>query len=436
MSATLLFLIFLIAAILIGWKFNLNVGILGLIFAMILGIYWCDMSVSTIIAKWPISLTMTLVFVTYFFGYSLNNGTMDKIALTICYWGRKIPWALPIIMFLMMCMLATLGISSFALFAFMAPIVILVGTKCKIHPIVLCQINVGGAVASAYSSISTLGATTMNTLSTLGYTGQLANNIRYSMWINAFISEFTVFLILYFIFKAYKCDTSAAEKPEPFTPVQKKNSVVIVCVIVLLFVPVILKSFFPEWTLMSEVAKFTDVMVVTCIGALVCRVLKLGDDKKAWTHVPISTIVLIGGVTTLISVGVDAGAVEAMSKWAGENINNWWAPVILGTAGSALSYVASTTNVCVPTLGALVPGIVANSNFSPHFLLSSLNCSALFSGASPFSSGGSLTLGGLPDQSQRDHVFKWLMILPFLGWGVSSLLAILRIYVTVGGWPM
>lgn len=91
MSATLLFLIFLIAAILIGWKFNLNVGILGLIFAMILGIYWCDMSVSTIIAKWPISLTMTLVFVTYFFGYSLNNGTMDKIALTICYWGRKIP---------------------------------------------------------------------------------------------------------------------------------------------------------------------------------------------------------------------------------------------------------------------------------------------------------------------------------------------------------
>ena len=75
----MLSLITLVIAIIISiWK-NINLGIMSLGLAYIIGHLIGGMKVKELVSGYPSSLLITLVGVTFLFGIAQSNGTLDKI---------------------------------------------------------------------------------------------------------------------------------------------------------------------------------------------------------------------------------------------------------------------------------------------------------------------------------------------------------------------
>ena len=58
---------------------DLNVGFLGIGFAIIVGGIWSGMTGAKVMNAFPLSLFMILAGVTFLFGMAQTNGTMEKL---------------------------------------------------------------------------------------------------------------------------------------------------------------------------------------------------------------------------------------------------------------------------------------------------------------------------------------------------------------------
>ena len=57
---------------------DINVGILGIAFAILVGGIWTNMTGAAVMKLFPVDLFMILVGVTFLFGLAQTNGTMEK----------------------------------------------------------------------------------------------------------------------------------------------------------------------------------------------------------------------------------------------------------------------------------------------------------------------------------------------------------------------
>ena len=80
MNLAVVSLLALVVAILVSCFTELNVGILALAFAWIVGVYLGGMGLDTVLAGFPVSLFLTLTGVTLLFSQAQLNGTLDRIA--------------------------------------------------------------------------------------------------------------------------------------------------------------------------------------------------------------------------------------------------------------------------------------------------------------------------------------------------------------------
>jgi hypothetical protein len=70
----------LVVAILVSCFTELNVGILALALAWVVGVYLGGMSLNDVIGGFPVSLFLTLSGVTLLFAQAQSNRTLDRIA--------------------------------------------------------------------------------------------------------------------------------------------------------------------------------------------------------------------------------------------------------------------------------------------------------------------------------------------------------------------
>ena len=70
----------LILAITLSMVTSVNVGVVSLAMAWIVGVYMGGMPVAKVIGTFPIDLLLNLVGVTLLFGMANNNGTLGRIA--------------------------------------------------------------------------------------------------------------------------------------------------------------------------------------------------------------------------------------------------------------------------------------------------------------------------------------------------------------------
>ena len=70
----------LIVAITLSMVTSMNVGVVSLAMAWIVGVYMGGMPIAKVIGAFPIDLLLNLVGVTLLFGMANNNGTLGRIA--------------------------------------------------------------------------------------------------------------------------------------------------------------------------------------------------------------------------------------------------------------------------------------------------------------------------------------------------------------------
>ena len=99
----------LVIAILVSCFTELNVGILALALAWIVGVYLGGMTLNEVIAGFPVALFLTLAGVTLLFSQAQLNGTLDRIAHRAVRICRGNAGLIPVMFFVLAAALASLG---------------------------------------------------------------------------------------------------------------------------------------------------------------------------------------------------------------------------------------------------------------------------------------------------------------------------------------
>lgn len=414
MSLTAVFVILLLVAVFGGWALKINGGILAIIFSFLFGYFGLDMGITQTIALWPINLFITIILITYYFGFAINNGTMEGIVKRTMWITRRVPPLMPIALYILTFILGAIGVGAYSVFTFAAPLVCSIGAAAGMHPLISLMIIVGGTCVGSYCPIGQFGVTMTNTMVTHGWDEAMGSTIVNAMWANIAVSWVIGFVVVYFVFKGYKIKFPEMEKPEPFTTKQKITLGIIVAAFLFMFIPAFMHSIMPGNIIFEKLADVCQIQFITIVAILLCILFKVGDNKAALKMVPMDALILICGVSLLVAVGMKAGVVDVMSNWVAANVSSTAAPHLLALIAGFYSYFASTVNVVVPSLGTLCAGVSAATGISVPMCYSYLNTGSAWSAYSPFSSGGAITLAAVHDEKQYNLLYKQALLLPFI----------------------
>src|SRR5262245_39235756 len=189
MNLAYLSLAALVIAILVSCFTELNVGVLALAFAWIVGVYFGGMTLNQVIAGFPAALFLTLAGVTLLFSQAQLNGTLDRIAHRAVRICRGNAGLIPIMFFALGCTLASLGPGNVSTAALLAPMAMAVAGRAAI-PAFLMIIMVGnGAQAGSLSPFAPTGIIVNGLMDKIGLGGY---EVR-SYWTNLVAHAFVAF---------------------------------------------------------------------------------------------------------------------------------------------------------------------------------------------------------------------------------------------------
>ena len=397
-------LIAIVLAIIIGWKFKVNAGIVAMGFAFVIGGLLVEGGkVSTVIGYWPTGIVFYLLAIALFFNYATSNGTMDLLAENLLYVlngnAKLIPWVITVVC----AVVAFLGAGA-STPAIIGPLAFAIGLGAGIHPVLLaiavaCATTIGGD-----NPINGFGGVISKSLIEGTAYGPSAARISYYVWINACIKQLLVIGVCYILFKGYKAQRVEVKKPEKFNATQKKQLFLLLAALTAMVVPAVLNTWM-KTPVISRIAALCQPQAVMVFAAICSVFLKLGDEKEVVRRIPMNTLILIAGMSMLLGVAKDASTADLMSN----SIPRALVPAALVGFAAFLSFFSSGTGVVCPLLYPMVEGLAANLGLNPVMLFSCIFIGAMSSSVSPFSTGGAMTIAGCPDAKVKDQLSTWMI---------------------------
>jgi di/tricarboxylate transporter len=351
----------------------------------------------------------------FFYSFAINNGALGVLANTIVYAVRKIPWLIPIMIYVTSMILSGIGPGSVSMFMVLIPLFMQIAVKINMKMIFCMICIVTGVNCAAWSPIAVQGIQTISLIQMAGYTAEEAQAFGMVVFRNRLIYDTVYFVVAYFIFRGFKCKAEGIEKPQKFDEKQKKSLVLIGILLVLVVIPAFLKAV----TGASWIAWFADridISYLAVVFAFVSIVMKLGDEKKAFASVPWPTIFLVCGMGILVEVASKAGAIALLSEAISENLSMNAIPYITALIASGFSAFASTTGVVMPTLFPIVKGICDATGTLPTLLFSVIPIAA--TGMSPLSLAGGIGMANAPEEKRGRLFYHMLAVQIFAAFGV------------------
>ena len=412
-------------AIALGYKFGINMGITGLVFAYIVGCFMMGLRVREVVALWPTSTMFQLMSITLFFGFSVVNGTMQKVADHLLYKVRNQTWMIAFAIFFIAIILGALGCPPPAANAIMAVIGFSIGLPAGLHPLIIAWAVCHGANIGACMPWAASGSVVNSTIVAAGYEAE-AGGMTWAFLLAFFLVTFVLLIGLYIVFKGNKLKEIQVQKPEPFEAVHKKSLIVILCVVALVVLPQLIVKFAPIGWLITF-SRYADIQMLGMIGFVICSLMKLADERVVIRAVPWNTIILVGGIATLMSVATTAGVVTVISNWLNSSVPPFAIGAFLCILGGFLSFFSGGINTVFPMLAPMVPVLVDGASTKPVTLFIAILLGACFTAMSPFSTGGAIFMSNCPDETLRGKLISGQLGLAVLGLVFSAVLAIIGV---------
>jgi di/tricarboxylate transporter len=407
---SLLIILAILAAIVLGYTTKVNTGIFAIVFAFILGCFVLELKPADVIRMWPISIFFVIFAVSFFYNFALVNGTLEKLSMNILYLCKKIPFLLPFIIYFAAALIAALGAGFFSVMAFSAPLALLLCDKTKTNKLVGAVAVNCGALSGANFMTSGSGVIFRGLMDSAGFS---QNSFQYSTTIFAASVIFSLLFIALFMFLNRRgMQTTGViemDKPERFDPVQKTTLFLMFIMIFLVLFPPIAHIIAPKNAFITKLNSKVDVGLIAIVMSAVALLLKLAPQKQVIAKVPWETLIMICGVGMLISVAIKAGTIDLLSGWVSSNIPAFFVPIAFAFIGAFMSFFSSTLGVVCPALFPIVPSVAAAAGISPMLLFTCIVIGAQSSAISPFSSGGSLILGSCSNEDDRTELFPKLL---------------------------
>ena len=415
----------IVVCIVLGNVLKVNFGVFAVAFSFLIGCFVLDVSVSAVTNMWPVRLFFQMMTVMFFYSFAINNGTLEVMANNIIFLVRKIPWLIPVMIYVTGMILAGIGPGSVSMFMVVIPLFMQIGRKTNLKPIFIMICIVTGINSASWSPIAVQGIQTRNLIELAGYTVEQAQRFGMVVFRNRLVYDACYFVVAYLIFRGFKCKVEELDKPPQFSAIQKKSLILICIMLVLVVFPPLLNVLTgANW--ISWFADRVDISYIAVIFGFLSIVMKLGEEKKAFASIPWPTIFLVCGMGMLVEVASRAGAITLLSEAISENISMNLIPHLTALVASGFSAIASTTGVVMPTLYPIVKGIADSTGVLPTLLFSVIPIAA--TGMSPLSLAGGIGMANAPEDKRGRLFYHMLATQIIAAFGVMAgvLLGLIR----------
>lgn len=407
MNMQIVTLIALVLAIFIGFKRKINTGLLGILFAFILGQFMLDINGKEIIKGFPTNLFFTLLGMTFLFSIAKVNGTLELISKKVCLVTNGNTKLLPIIFFVMSGIISAFGPGAIVITALMAPIAMQLSEEENISPLLMGIMVIAGSIAGGLSPLSPSGIVA-NSLSAENGVLNTAN----SVFLGSFIFMTIFALIFYIVLKGYKLPRNEKKQNDKleFNGSQKMTIVILIIVIIGILIL--------KW----------DIGLTAFAGSTILLLLKVADEKKSIDGIPWGTLILISGMAILVNVVSKGGGIDALSDILMNFMTQKTATALIGLIAGLMSAVSSASGVVMPTLIPVAKNMSGEIGISSKILITALVTGAHTVTFSPLSTLGALILASASEKVDKQKLFTQLMGVAVLALVISAILGLIGVY--------
>jgi di/tricarboxylate transporter len=391
-------LVFFILTIVISFIKKSNIGIIGLAFAIILAIM-TNTPWRNVVANFPTNVFVTIVGVTAFFAYFLENGTITWMSKFILYSFRNSRRALPFVLFFIAMVMGATGGPSSA--GFIAALVFPVAYGTGLNPIHAAIITLAGSNCGANVPFGQFGVVAGSIITGLNdgiYAGEMLK-IGWGSFFLQFISYLLMNIILYFAFRCHKIAKGGAlefSPPEPITKTQKNSLIMAAVILALVIFPPVLAKLFPG-TVFPRIAAYCDITLICFVGCVANLFLNLADESNVIKRIPWGSGIMIAGMGMLVGVANSLGVVGYLSDLVSGVPPLLLTSVLMITAG-IMSLFASSMGVVFPTMLPIAGALAIATGANPLMYFSAVITGSLTTAISPMSVGGSLVYSACPPE--------------------------------------
>lgn len=419
----------MVISIVVGNKFN-AIGLLSMTFAYIIGVFLIGMKASAVVATFPAKILFTIIGICWLFGYANENGTLRQITLILVYKFRKYPSILPWVFFFIAGLITMTGASPYAPNAVLMPIIISICLSTNMNPLFgSLMVNIGSYLGSQVPWGQ--GANIQRGVLEAGIHAGEVDSILWNGFITCALFALVSGVLTFVLYKGWRAHVDNVDfitMPEPMNAAQKKTFALILILIVLMVIPSLMGvlGVAPMKALSSKL----DISLVCITLAMVAALLNLADAKTVVNkHIPWNTLMMLAGVSMLVGVATEGGAVDLIGSWIGGNVPQAMIVPMFVLLAGFMSVFAAGASVVAPTLFALVPALAASaSTLNYHAVYAGIAIGANASAVSPFSGGGSLTLANIKQDEIREKMFLPLIIAAAVLVLVATVLGVTGLY--------
>lgn len=426
MNLAILSLIALIIAIVASCTTQINVGLLALALAWVVGVHFGGIPFNEIVAGFPTALFLTLVGVTLLFTQAQLNGTLDRVAHHALRCCRGNLGLIPVMFFFLALALGSIGPGSIAAAALVAPMAMAVAGRTGISAFLMAIMVGNGANASSLSPIAPTGIIVSGLMARIGLGGHAWQN-----YLNVMLAHTAVAFAGYFAFGGWRLFARSFQTQEAMwssptdTEAEPGRP---------LAIPQLLR---PHWITLSVIAFLilgviffkVQVGMGALIGAVILTALKVADDGLAIKKMPWGPILMVTGVTVLISLLERTGGMDLFTSLLAQISSRRSVTGVTAFLTGTISIYSSTSGVVLPAFLPAVPGLIAKLGGGDAMAIaSSINVGSHLVDVSPLSTTGALCIAAAPAATDVRDLFRKM-----LAWGVSmAVVAAIGCYIVFG----
>jgi len=385
-------------AVILSCTSRLNVGLLAIALAWVIGVYVGDLPLGQVTAGFPVNLFLTLAGVTLLFSQAHVNGTLDIVAHNAMRLCRGRVGLVPMMYFALGALLASAGPGNIATTGLLAPMAMATAVKMRISPFLMAIMVGNGCNSGSLSPLAPTGIIVTGLMERIGLPG-----MQIETWLSNMGAHAIVGFGGFFLFGGLKLlgrtDHVQAEAGE--VRALDRQQVLTLGMIGMLILGVIFGGF------NIGMAAFAAAVLLSLMGA--------ADDGEAIRRMPWSTILMVSGVTVLIGLLEKTGGMQIFTDLLSSVSTPATVVPILAVIIGVVSAYSSTSGVVLPAFLPTVPGLVENLGADNALgIASTMNIAGHLVDVSPLSTIGALCIASIPAGDASRRLFNQL-----LAWGMS-----------------
>jgi di/tricarboxylate transporter len=391
----------LVIAVTLSCTTTINVGVLSMAMALVVGVYLGGMSPNEVLEGFPTELLVTLVGVTLLFAIAETNGTLARVTARAVRLCRGQALLLPVMFFLLGLGIATIGAGGTPASALLAGPAMAVAVRAGIPLLPMAVMAGNGALAGTLSPFAPTGIVAHGVMERIGLGGVEWQTYAYNALAHTIVGV-GGFLVLggWRLLLQRDGTRVQAEDPEHGGPFERGHWFTVFGIVALIV----------------SVAGFgVNVGMAALVIAATLTLFRTVDEPKAIRAMPWAVILMVTGVTVLIAMLQKTGGLDLFTTGlARVSTPETIAPVVAFGTG-VVSVYSSTSGVVLPAFLPMVPDLAQRvGNLPPLPIAWSMNIGASLVDLSSLSTVGALFLAGAPAGSDTRALFNGL-----LAWGMS-----------------